>query len=271
MKKKISILGCGWLGLPLARYLISKGFDVNGSVTSHEKLESFASENFKAYKINFNPTINDDYSADFFRTDVLFINIPPGRKNLNPTHFEEINKNIISKINGYAINNVIFISSTSVYPDINKTVDERCKLPPNKESGKLLLKTEKLYLEKQRLKTTVIRFGGLIGEERNPANFLSGKINVANAKAPVNLIHLKDCLQIVHTIVAKNEFGAIYNACMPEHPTREEFYLFSANKYKLKPPLFKKENECKFKIVDSSKLMNKLKYNFSFSNPFDCI
>ena len=35
---KISILGCGWLGLPLAKALLEKGFSVNGSTTSTEKL-----------------------------------------------------------------------------------------------------------------------------------------------------------------------------------------------------------------------------------------
>ena len=35
---QVSILGCGWLGLPLAKSLIEKGFSVNGSTTSVEKI-----------------------------------------------------------------------------------------------------------------------------------------------------------------------------------------------------------------------------------------
>lgn len=35
---KISILGCGWLGFPLAKALLLKGFSVKGSTTSSEKL-----------------------------------------------------------------------------------------------------------------------------------------------------------------------------------------------------------------------------------------
>jgi UDP-N-acetyl-D-mannosaminuronate dehydrogenase len=31
--KQISILGCGWLGLPLAKALLQKGFSVHGSKT----------------------------------------------------------------------------------------------------------------------------------------------------------------------------------------------------------------------------------------------
>ena len=35
---KISILGCGWLGFPLAKSLVEKGFSVKGSTTSENKL-----------------------------------------------------------------------------------------------------------------------------------------------------------------------------------------------------------------------------------------
>ena len=35
---QISILGCGWLGLPLAKKLIEKKYSVNGSTTSEKKL-----------------------------------------------------------------------------------------------------------------------------------------------------------------------------------------------------------------------------------------
>lgn len=36
--KPISILGCGWLGLPLAKSLLEKGFSVKGSTTSIKKI-----------------------------------------------------------------------------------------------------------------------------------------------------------------------------------------------------------------------------------------
>ena len=35
---KISILGCGWLGLPLAKALIGNGFSVKGFTTSVDKI-----------------------------------------------------------------------------------------------------------------------------------------------------------------------------------------------------------------------------------------
>ena len=38
-KQRISILGCGWLGLPLAKELLDRSFEVKGSTTSSNKLD----------------------------------------------------------------------------------------------------------------------------------------------------------------------------------------------------------------------------------------
>ena len=45
--QKVSILGCGWLGIPLAKALLKKGLLVKGSTTTVEKislLKSFGVE-----------------------------------------------------------------------------------------------------------------------------------------------------------------------------------------------------------------------------------
>ena len=49
---KISILGCGWLGFPLAKALITKGFSVNGSTTSVEKLPILENSGISPFLIN---------------------------------------------------------------------------------------------------------------------------------------------------------------------------------------------------------------------------
>ena len=38
-KDKIGIIGCGWLGLPLAKLFLKNGFLVKGSTTSKEKIK----------------------------------------------------------------------------------------------------------------------------------------------------------------------------------------------------------------------------------------
>ena len=42
-QNKIGIIGCGWLGLPLAKEFISNNYKVKGSTTTKEKLETLLS------------------------------------------------------------------------------------------------------------------------------------------------------------------------------------------------------------------------------------
>ena len=50
-RKKIAILGCGWLGLPLATSLLSKGYEVKGSTTSESKLDVLKNAGISPFQI----------------------------------------------------------------------------------------------------------------------------------------------------------------------------------------------------------------------------
>ena len=51
-QNKIGIIGCGWLGLPLAKEFISNNYKVKGSTTTKEKLEILKTEGIEAYLID---------------------------------------------------------------------------------------------------------------------------------------------------------------------------------------------------------------------------
>src|SRR5690606_29982067 len=74
---KICIIGCGWLGFPLAENLLSRGFKVYGSTTSAEKLSDLTDAGIHPFVFNL-----DDSEAKIPTCDHYFINIPPsGTKN----------------------------------------------------------------------------------------------------------------------------------------------------------------------------------------------
>lgn len=75
----ISILGCGWLGEPLAERLVGDGYTVKGSTTTAEKLDRLAAKGVAPYLIRLD--LEDPrLDPDFFDAEVLFLNIPPGRR-----------------------------------------------------------------------------------------------------------------------------------------------------------------------------------------------
>ncbi|OYX82684.1 MAG: NAD(P)-dependent oxidoreductase, partial [Flavobacteriales bacterium 32-34-25] len=106
-------------------------------------------------------------------------------------------------------------------------------------------------------------FGGLIGEDRNPARFLAGKENVPNPEAPINLIHLEDCIGIIQKIIATNSWNTTLNAVTPFHPTRKEYYTQKSIAENLVPPTFNHEIPSIGKTILSDYLIQKLNYTFT--------
>src|SRR5690606_7224253 len=125
---------------------------------------------------------------------ILIINVPPGMRGNSTEMFSNKMAKFIPFIQKSEIKSVLFVSSTSVFGDNQGIVDENTTPIPDSFSGKDLLKTEELFNSNANFKTTIIRFGGLIGEDRHPVNYLSGKTNLKGGNAPVNLIHRNDCI-----------------------------------------------------------------------------
>lgn len=266
MMRTVSILGVGWLGLPLARKLISSGYKVKGSVTSAGKMESLQHAAIWPFRIAVNPEGVEMDDPAFFDTDVLIISIPPRRSANVETVFPAQIQHLITCIEEANIEKVIFISSTSVYPESCGLAKETDVLVPEKYSGIALLDAENQLRLNHHFKTTIIRFGGLIGADRNPARFLSRKTDAVAGSKPVNLIHQDDCIAIIMEIIRQNVWGETFNACCPEHPSRKEFYMKASAVSGIPAPRFSDEKE-PFKIVDSSKLIHFLDYKFKYTSP----
>ena len=275
-REKISILGCGWLGLPLAKSLLLKGYEVKGSTTSESKLNVLKNAGISPFQIQLESHQIIGTIEDFLKeTDVLIIDIPPGLRSeisssLEMTFVNKI-RTLIPFIEKSGIKKVIFVSSTSVYSDGFPIVEitEETKPNPDTESGKQLAIAETLLQSNSYFKTTVIRFGGLLGDERHPAKFLAGKTNVENPDAPVNLIQREDCIGIIEKILKHSEtseqqdnWGATFNAVAPQHPTRKTYYHKKAQILNLPLPTFAEDSESKGKMISSKKVETILGYSF---------
>ena len=274
MNKKISILGCGWLGLPLAKSLLSKSYTVKGSTTSESKLDLLKNAGISPFQIQLEQHQIIGKIEDFLKeTDILIIDIPTGLRreisSSNEMTFVNKIKNLIPFIEKSGIQKVIFVSSTSVYGDSFPIIEitEETKPNPDTESGKQLVIAETLLQSNEHFKTTVIRFGGLLGEDRHPVKFLAGRTNVENPDAPVNMIQREDCIGIIEKILKQVqhdnwEWNQTFNAVAPQHPTRKEYYHKKAQILNLPLPIFAENLESKGKIISSKKVETILGYSF---------
>ena len=275
-REKIAILGCGWLGLPLAKSLLSKGYDVKGSTTSESKLEVLKDAGISPFQIQLKEHQIIGNIEDFLKeTDVLIIDIPPGLRrevsSSNEMTFVSKVKTLIPFIEKSGVQKVVFVSSTSVYGDNFPIVEitEETKPYPDTESGKQLVIAEALLQSNPHFKTTVIRFGGLLGDDRHPVKFLAERTNVENPDAPVNMIEREDCIGIIETVIDKglrqaqsDKWGETFNAVIPQHPTRKAYYHKKAQILNLPLPTFAEDSESKGKIISSKKVETILGYSF---------
>ena len=257
--KTISILGCGWYGLPLAKNLIKSGFNVKGSTTSEAKLSLLANENLEPYLID---TESENLNQDFFKCDLLLISIPP-KVNSEQLAYSSKIKNISIAAQNAGVKQVILISSTGIYQDGNFVVDESIIPNPNTPVGLELLAAENILKENKSFITTIIRFAGLIGPERNLAKHFAGKSEIANGLAPINLIHLADCIGLTKAIINQKSFGKIYHGVTPNHPTRKEFYTRACEIAGFEKPIFKDELLA-WKQLDSKNVPEILAYNYVY-------
>ncbi len=257
----ISILGCGWLGKPLAVELIKSGYNVSGSTTQENKLEEFNSLGIKPFLIKFDPQLSGSDYREFFQADTLIISIPPKRKSGQTDVYLEQMNNVVQEILKGSISNVLFISSTSVYTDGDRIVREN-----DADPNSYLVQAENILRDHTKFKTTVIRFGGLVGPGRNPGKFLAGKKDVQGGNHPVNVIHQQDCIGIVKVILEQQVWREVFNACADHHPTRKEFYSRASAAMQLEVPQFLDEDGSKNKVVDCNKLKTKLHYQYVYSD-----
>ncbi|ASV29860.1 SDR family oxidoreductase [Maribacter cobaltidurans] len=267
MNKVIGVIGCGWLGLPLAIQLKEQGYTVKGTTTSRDKINTLSKSSITPSLIQISETEIEGDIADFLKsTDILVVNIPPRLrgKGTKENYVSKIAL-LIKEIEISTVSKVLFVSSTSVYGNDQGEVNEETQPMPTSESGKQLLKTEKLIRDNIHFESTIIRFAGLIGPDRHPVTMLSGRTNLSGGDAPTNLIHLDDCIGIITTIIEKNGWGELINGVNPEHPTKREYYAQMALKKNLQAPEYQenKGNNHK-KITISNTFLTK---NYRFLTP----
>jgi len=247
LNQRISILGCGWLGLPLAVELISKGYKVNGSTTSMTKVRELEAQGITPFIIDTEDELND--ISNFLCADVLIIAITS--KNMSAF------KNLIKKIEESEVSKVLFVSSTSVYANTNAMITEETDT-----NNSLLATIEKLFMTNSFFESIILRFGGLFGYDRKPGNFVKSGKKMENPDGYINLIHRDDCIRIIEQLVIKNAWNKVLNACADTHPTRREFYSKEAKKLGKSEVIFNEKSDNNYKIINSQKLKDLLGYDF---------
>lgn len=267
--KTISIIGCGWLGLPLGKYLSEKKFLIKGSTTHTEKLATLEENGIEPYLLKLNPQLECGYVDNFLSSDVLIINIPP-KVSIQKTdaHVEQI-ANLLKTVENSPVKKIIYISSTSVYPELNREVAEEDVVTPEASTSPTMVKAENL-LKDFSAEVTILRSAGLMGYDRIPAKYFAGWKGLTTGDIPVNYIHRDDVIRIIETVIEKDIWGDTFNIVSPIHPIRKEIYARNCEELGFEMPEFvKAPTPHPYKVINGEKWLEKSGYHFLFKNPLD--
>ncbi|MGB5499393.1 MAG: SDR family oxidoreductase, partial [Maribacter sp.] len=225
MINTIAVMGCGWLGLPLAKSLLEDGCQVHGSTTTQDKRNDLTKLGIVPFLISLTEEkIIGDIAGFLADTELIVINVPPKLRGGNKENYVNKMQLLHTAIKASSVQKILFVSSTSVYGDIDGEVTEETIPCPSTESGKQLLASENLFRDDAKLQTTIIRFGGLIGPDRHPITILSGRKGLTNGNDVINLIHLEDCIGIIKATIQNDWWDELFNGVYPYHPSKQEYY-----------------------------------------------
>jgi len=265
---RVSICGCGWLGLPLAKQLVRDGYEVYGSNRDKNRAAQLTEAGIRGIALSLPikiPEASSDSSSEadgqyceFFKTNVLVINVPPGRGEGADMAFVEKIKSLSTVARDHGCKRVIFISTTSVYGSVTGEITESTVPRPNTVTGNAHLQIEQWLHEQWGGDAIVLRLAGLIGPGRHPVKFLSGRQALANGSEPVNLVHLDDCIQTIRQIIACWPSQQLLHLAAPSHPTRQSYYTEMAVAAGLPLPEFDSLAVAQGKVVNAEQTLGML-------------
>lgn len=239
---KIAIIGCGWVGIRLAAYLKNKKHFVLATTTTPEKIPALEEVAHEVHLLDFSTTQNFEFLNE---VDVAVFSMPISRESWR-SGFEKFQK---------AFPKTILFSSTGVYPTADQTFTEKDteNLRPDILAAENLVQTK--YPQ-----TNILRFGGLMGDERALRNFFKNR-TPENPHKRTNYIHYEDILPIVELVMESERRGEIYNVVAPEHPSLGEILNIETDGAYISSQ--KNSN----RIISSDHLIQDFNYTFIHPNP----
>jgi len=232
---KCLIVGCGYVGLPLAAELVRVGHEVSG-------LRPNVSAEVELNAAGIRPLIADvtkpDELAKLPREFDWVVNCVASRGG-NAEDYRRIylqgTRNLIEWLSTAPPEKFVYTSSTSVYGQTDGSlVKETSLTEPLAETAKVLLETEKLLLAaagERKFPAVVLRVAGIYGPARSYwfNQFLKNEARMdGDGSHFLNMIHRDDVIGCVIAALKKGRVGEIYNAVDDKPVSQANFFQWLA-------------------------------------------
>jgi len=239
---RLLVIGCGPLGLRVARLARGRGETVFASTRSPERAQGFAAEGLE-------PLLLDLTDPESIRVpdhlDALFLAVGYDRASGASRRAIYVDglKHLLDRL-GDVAPRFVYAGTTGVYGDhAGAWVDERDEPRPLNESGSISLEAERhltAFAERTGAPTTILRFAGLYGPDRlfGLQRLRRDEPIPGDPSAFLNVIHLEDAARAALAAISTAEAPPLLLAADDDPPRRGDYYRLLAEQTGAPPPRF---------------------------------
>lgn len=199
---RVTILGCGYIGLELGAQLTARGHEVCGVRQSAEGIEAIEEAGFEGVRGDLTDPDNLAHVPD---ADALVFVASSGGRGADAAR-EIYVDGLQTAVEHFSTRadppkRLVYTSSTGVYGDHGGGwVDEDTPTEPTTEKTRVLKDAEEVALDSP-ITGTVVRFAGLYGSDRyRLERYLDGPVT----EGYLNMIHREDAAGVVRFLLEEN-------------------------------------------------------------------
>ena len=233
------VIGCGFLGLPLAKRWLEAGNEVFATTRHTHRAEQFSAIGLNSIVLDTTEPDTVSQLADHtFDTVVVAVGMDRTRYDSVHQVYVEGLRNVLENLHENT-GQVIYISSTGVFGDFDGAwVDESSPTDPLRDGGKACLAAEQL-LQASRFadRATILRMAGLYGDERVPTKetVASKQWSKLSPQGYLNLIHLDDAVSATCVAADQRLHRELFLIADSNPTLRGEYYQHIADQFQLGP------------------------------------
>jgi len=226
---RILIAGCGYVGQATADLFHAAGWDVEGWTGSEESAAALSAKPYRTCQVDIS---NCDQVAERPGRFDAVIHCASSRGGGVESYRQIYLNGTRNLLDRFAETKVLLTSSTSVYAQRDGSwVTEESETEPARETGGVLLETEKLVLQRR---GTVARLAGIYGPGRSTllSKFLAGTaiIDPGNDRF-VNQVHRDDIASAIFFLLTREtQRTQIYNVVDDQPMLQTEYYRWLAQR-----------------------------------------
>ncbi|KZN48242.1 NAD-dependent epimerase/dehydratase family protein [Pseudoalteromonas luteoviolacea] len=251
MSNKLVVLGAGWLGNALSQEAKLAGWQVEATRRTADSQAQVSAFCLTDSGLHHTLTLTDAYWV---------CAIPPRMRQADSNYLDTL-QHALTTARNMECKGFILCSSTAVYGTADGVYTEHATLAERDSTRQQVLQCAEDLVRSASGK--IVRLAGLVGPQREPGRFISGKQLSSSSQASVNMLHQQDAVNGLLCILENwSNAQDIYNLCHPAHPTKQDYYQKHCEDYGSIPPTYNSEVKSK-RIIDGSAVCQ---LGFSYNN-----